>query len=153
MPFRPMRTVALALAFGCAAAMNMPVAMAEQMVSVRGQPVNMRAGPGTHHEVLWELQRGYPLKVLRRQGRWLFVQDFENDKGWVARSLTGRTPHHMVKVTRANLRRGPGLQHPVVGQLSYGDLLRTREKRRDWVRVEGGDGKTGWVARRLLWGW
>lgn len=153
MPISSLRTLTAMLTLLCTALFAMPVAMAQQMVSVRGQPVNMRAGPGTAHEVLWELSRGYPLKVLRRQGRWLFVQDFENDKGWIARSLTGSAPHHVVKVPRANLRRGPGLQHPVVGQFAYGEVLRTREKRREWVRVEGGGGESGWVARRLLWGW
>lgn len=138
--------LALGLSFG-------PAAQAQTMVSVAGSTVNMRAGPGTHTEVLWSLGKGYPLKVVGRQGRWLHVVDFENDRGWVARSLTGRTPHHMVKAEKANIRRGPGLRHRVVAQASYGELLRTREKRQDWVRVEREDGRTGWVARRLLWGW
>ncbi|WP_291088548.1 hypothetical protein [Hydrogenophaga sp.] len=36
-------------------------AMAQNMVSVKGSTLNMRSGPGTHTEVLWELKRGYPL--------------------------------------------------------------------------------------------
>lgn len=128
-------------------------ATAQDMVSVRGKTVNMRSGPGLKSQVLWELSKGYPLKVVRRQGRWLQVQDFENDRGWVARSLTGNTPHHVVKASKANIRRGPGTRHRVIGQAEYGELLRTREKRSDWVKVERQDGQTGWVARRLLWGW
>lgn len=128
-------------------------ATAQNMVSVRGKTVNMRSGPGLKSQVLWELSKGYPLKVVRRQGRWLQVQDFENDRGWVARSLTGNTPHHVVKASKANIRRGPGTRHRVIGQAEYGELLRTREKRSDWVKVERQDGQTGWVARRLLWGW
>ncbi|EWS62991.1 SH3 domain protein [Hydrogenophaga sp. T4] len=69
-------------------------ASAQSMVSVKGNVLNMRSGPGTNTEVLWELRKGYPLKVVARQGNWLKVSDFENDRGWVARSLTGRTPHH-----------------------------------------------------------
>lgn len=129
------------------------VAQAQSMVSIAGSSVNMRAGPGTSNEVLWTLGRSYPLKVVSRQGRWLEVVDFENDRGWVARSLTGRVAHHIVKAPKANIRRGPGLQHRITGQAAYGELLRTREKRQDWVRIEREDGRTGWVARRLLWGW
>jgi SH3-like domain-containing protein len=113
----------------------------------------MRSGPGTGHEVLWVLNKGYPLKVLRRQGRWLEVQDFENDKGWVARALTGRTPHHVVKSRIVNIRKGPGTGYPIIGQAEYGEVLRTRSKRRDWVQVERAEGQPGWVAKRLLWGW
>ena len=32
------------------------------------------------------------------------------------------------------------------------ELLRTREKRADWVRVERSEGVSGWIAKRLLWG-
>jgi uncharacterized protein YgiM (DUF1202 family) len=53
----------------------------------------------------------------------------------------------------ANIRKGPSTRNRIVGSAEYGDLLRTREKRRDWVRVETADGKSGWIARRLLWGW
>jgi uncharacterized protein YgiM (DUF1202 family) len=81
------------------------------------------------------------------------VRDFENDRGWVARALTGSTPHHVVKARTANVRQGPGTQHRIVGKAEYGELLRTREKRSDWVRVERDNGKTGWIAKRLLWGW
>lgn len=130
-----------------------PVAHAQRLVSIEGAEVNMRSGPGTGHEVLWVLNKGYPLKVLRRQGRWLEVQDFENDKGWVARALTGRTPHHVVKSRIVNIRKGPGTGHPIIGQAEYGEVLRTRSKRRDWVQVERAEGQPGWVAKRLLWGW
>jgi uncharacterized protein YgiM (DUF1202 family) len=80
------------------------------------------------------------------------VRDFEGDTGWVARSLTGNTPHHVVKSRVANLRSGPGTQHRIVGKLAYGELLRTREKRAGWVRVERSEGVSGWIAKRLLWG-
>lgn len=128
-------------------------AIAQGMVSVKGTVLNMRSAPGTHGDVLWELRKGYPLKVVARKGQWLQVSDFENDRGWVARSLTGNTPHHVVKARIANLRQGPGTQHRIVGKAEYGELLRTRDKQADWVRVERDNGKTGWVAKRLLWGW
>lgn len=128
-------------------------ATAQNMVSVKGSTLNMREGPGTHTPVLWELKKGYPLQITQRKGSWLKVRDFENDTGWVARSLTGNTPHHIVKSKIANIRSGPGKQHRIVGKASYGDLVRTREKRADWVRVEREGGVGGWIAKRLLWGW
>jgi SH3-like domain-containing protein len=103
--------------------------------------------------VLWELQRGYPLQVVKRKNRWAQVRDFEGDTGWVAASLTGRTPHHIVKVNNANLRKGPGTQHRIVGKASYGELVRTKEKRGGWVRVERSGGTNGWISKKLLWGW
>ena len=127
--------------------------LAQRMVSVTGSVVNMREGPGLRSPVLWELTRGYPLQVVGSKGSWLHVRDFENDRGWVSRSLTARTPYHVVKVPVANLRSGPGLKNKVVGRATYGEVLRTRAQRAGWVRVQRDGGQTGWVARRLLWGW
>jgi SH3-like domain-containing protein len=83
--------------------------MAQNMVSIKGNTVNMRSGPGTHTEPLWELQKGYPLQVLKRQNRWLQVKDFEGDTGWVARSLTGNTPHHVQAAAGTTLDAAPAI--------------------------------------------
>lgn len=148
----PTRTRLAAIGFGLLA-LAASAAHAQSMVSVQGSMLNMREGPGTHTTVLWELKKGYPLKVTQRKGNWLKVSDFEGDTGWVARSLTGSAPHHVVKSPVANIRSGPGTQHRIVGKASYGDVVRTREKRADWVRVEREEGVGGWIAKRLLWGW
>ncbi len=131
----------------------MPMAHAREMVSVAKGEVNMRSGPGTRYDIAWALSRGYPLSVVGRKGNWLKVRDFENDQGWVLRSMTGRTPHHVVKAKVANLRGTPGTRARIVGKALYGDVLRTLERRGDWVKVRHERGTTGWVARRLLWGW
>jgi len=142
-----------ALGLGLAMAAATGIAYAKQMVSVKGSTVNMRAGPGTDSEVLWELERGYPLEVLRRQGNWVEVRDFEDDRGWVSRALVGDSAHFIVKAGTANIRSGPGTRHRIIGQAQYGELLRTLERRQQWVRVQRAGGKIGWIARELLWGW
>lgn len=126
---------------------------AQSMVSVKSSTLNMRSGPGTNHPVIWQIDRGYPLRVIGRKGSWLKVRDFENDLGWVARSLTGKTPHHIVKSKTANIRSGPGTNYRIVGKADYGDLLRTLEKRGQWVKVKRVSGGKGWVSKNLLWGW
>lgn len=128
-------------------------ASAQDMVSISGSTVNMRDGPGLKSTVLWELRRGFPLQVTERRGDWLAVKDFEGDTGWVARSLTSDEPHHIVTSKILNVRSGPGTNNEVVTQAQYGELLKTLEKRDDWVRVERETGESGWVAERLVWGW
>lgn len=127
-------------------------AQAQPMVSVAKQAY-LRSGAGTQHEAMWLLDPGYPLVVLGRQGNWLQVRDFEDDTGWIYRPLTGATRHHVVTSATANIRRGPSTRTPVLGQARYGEVLRTLEKREQWVKVKKPGGPTGWVARRLLWGW
>lgn len=128
-------------------------ARAQSMVSIDRPVVNMRAGAGTAHAAKWRLPEGYPLQVLARRDGWLKVRDFENDTGWVLGRLTGREPHVVVKVPVANLRSAPGTRQRIVARADYGEVLRTLERREGWLRVRRDGGRSGWVARRLVWGW
>lgn len=133
-------------------ALGMSRAYAQQMVSIAAEEVNFRSGPGTRHSADWVLGRGFPLKVVGRRGDWLEVRDFENDKGWVLRRLTDSTPYHIVKVKIANMRSQPTTTSRVVGKVSYGDTLKTLERREGWVKVQR-EGLRGWISKKLLWGW
>ncbi len=126
---------------------------AREMISVDRAEINMRAGASTGHEALWTLPRGYPLAVTGRKGQWLKVRDFENDAGWVYAPLVGKKPHHVVKVPVANIRSAPSTSSRIVGTAERGAVLRTVERRNNWVKVQHEGGIKGWVARRLLWGW
>jgi SH3-like domain-containing protein len=126
---------------------------AREMASVDAATLNVRAGSGTKHPIVWELIRGYPLVVIGQKGNWLNVRDFENDEGWVYRPLIGKAPHHIVKSKIANLRSAPNTKSRIVAKTRYGDVFRTVEKRNGWIEVEDESGLKGWIARRLLWGW
>jgi SH3-like domain-containing protein len=128
-------------------------AHAQSMVSVDRPSVYLREGPGTRNEALWKLSRGYPLQVLASKSGWLKVRDFEGDGGWILGRLTAKKPHFVVKVPVANIRRAPSTKQRIVAKAVYGEVLRTLERRRDWVRVRKANGTSGWVSRRLLWGW
>lgn len=52
-------------------------------VIVKGKRANVRTGAGLEHEAIWELERGYPLKALRRRGDWLQVTDGAEVDGWI----------------------------------------------------------------------
>ena len=48
---------------------------------------NVRSAPGTKNRVLFIVDREVPLKVLKRQGRWLQIAHEDGDKGWIHASL------------------------------------------------------------------
>ena len=137
----------------CAAVMLPAAAQAADFVSITGNTVNVRKQPNTRSEVAWELSKGYPLQIEQRQGQWLKVRDFENDTGWIFRPLVGKKAHHVVKGSVVNLRSSPSTRSRIVGKATRGEVLRTLERRSQWVKVQQDGGPRGWVARRLLWGW
>ena len=121
--------------------------------SIAGNSVNIRTTPSTKAEVAWELERGYPLQVPQRTGKWLKVKDFEGSLGWVYKPLTGKQAHHVVKANTANIRKGPGTQYRKVGSLEKYELFKTLDKQSGWVKGKTSEGQVGWVSKKLLWGW
>lgn len=129
-------------------------ANAIHLVSIAGERVNMRSGPGENQAVLWELGEGYPLKVLATKGKWYKVSDFEGDVGWVYRKLVNRTPHLIVKKRVVNIRSGPGTNYRTIGKANYGVVFKTLKRNKNgWVQIKHENGLVGWVKRTLLWGW
>jgi SH3-like domain-containing protein len=128
------------------------------MVSVAGEKVNLRKGPSTQYPVIWELGKGFPLRVIAYEGNWIKVSDFEGDVGWVYKKLVSKKPHLIVKINkkskaRINIRSGPGTKYKVVGKAEYGVVFKTLKRGDGWVKVRHETGLTGWVKRSLLWGW
>lgn len=133
-------------------------ANAIEMLSISGNKVNMRSGPGTKYQIKWQLSEGFPLIILKRSGRWIRVRDFEGTIGWVHRSVTKKSPHMIIKVhknakKRINIRSGPGTKYRIVAKAYYGVVFKTILQKNGWVKVQHENGVTGWIKRSLLWGW
>ena len=101
-----------------------------KMVSIANDLVNMRSGPGKKYSVVWELGKGYPLKVLQTKGEWLKVTDYENDTGWIYKKLVNRTPHLIVKKKIVNIRSGPGTGYKIVRKAQNGVVFQTLERKK-----------------------
>ena len=127
-----------------------------KMVAVRNDNVNMRSGPGLKKKVLWKLSAGFPLKILKRSGKWLKVKDFEGSVGWVHKNVVNNSGHMIVKVQKKtqgkiNIRSKPSTRGKIVAKAYYGVVFKTLEQRKGWVKVRHGK-VTGWIKRSLLWG-
>lgn len=134
-----------------------PSTLLAKMVSISGDNVNLRSGPGTNYSIKWKYGSGFPLKVIQEKGKWLKVQDFENDTGWLHRDLTNGTGHMIVKVNKdknrkINIRSGPGTKYKIVGKAYYGVVFKTIKQQNGWAMVKHESGLEGWVKRTLLWG-
>jgi len=131
-------------------------AVHSEMLSVKGEKVNMRSGPGKRFPVVYEYGKGFPLMVITKKGDWIKVKDFEKDIGWIHKSLLIKKSHMVVKVSsrgKINIRSGPGTNYKRVGEAYYGVIFDSLLTKSGWVKVQHETGLTGWVKRDLLWGY
>lgn len=124
-----------------------------RMVSINAAKVNLRTSPSTTSKVTFVLGQGFPLKVLESKGKWLKVQDFEGDIGWVYAPLTSSKRYMVVKKKLVNIRKRPNRNSKLVAQAKKGVAFRTLKQVRGWAKVKHSSGLTGWVSRKLVWGW
>ena len=135
----------------------LPGSLLAKMVSINGDNVNLRSGPGQNYSIKWKYGMGFPLKVIQEQGKWLKVEDFENDIGWLHSELTSDIGHMIVKVNKEgekkiNIRSGPGTNYNIVGKAYYGVVFKTIKQENGWALVKHESGLEGWIKRSLLWG-
>ena len=100
---------------------------------------------------------GFPLEVVKRSADWLQVKDFEGSTGWVQKNTVNTAQHVVVRANKGtdktiNVRKEPDRKAEVVAQARYGVVFKKLGKKGDWVRVEHGEGVTGWIENSLLWG-
>ncbi len=103
-------------------------ALAREMLSIKDKVVNRRSEPSTESPILWKLEQGDPLQVLKRRGECL-----------------------RARIT--DIRSGPSTHFRVVGKSERYDLLRTGGSKAGWVKVQRVDSVKGWVYKKLLWHW
>lgn len=123
---------------------------AADYVNVSRDGINLRSGPGTKYEVLFELPADYPLKVLETKGDWLKVVDYENDRGYIHKDMTSKSGAVIVKVREANVRKEPSTKAEKVGTVAKDVILKAVEKKGDWIKVTHPK-LTGWIHRKLVW--
>jgi SH3-like domain-containing protein len=120
-------------------------------VAQNGKGANIRSAPLFAADVLRSVPPGFPLAVIERQGKWVLVEDFRERRGWVYAPLLTDLQTVIIKVRKANLRRGPSLIDEIVAQLDYGAIMFIDETRGDWLKVSNPEGPVGWLHRIIVW--
>ena len=126
-------------------------AFAAEYVSVKKDAVNMRSGPDTQSNVVWQVFESYPLEVIKRQGRWAYVVDFEGDKGWIYETLISSKKTVIVNVDSANMRSGPSTEDAIIATVNKGVVFDVLEIKGDWMKLRYKNEITGWMHNSLLW--
>lgn len=129
----------------------LPVAAAERM-AVQSEVANVRSDPGKTGDVLWQMERYYPVIITKKQKPWYRFKDFDGHQGWVHSSLLDSTKTVVVRVRLANIRKGPGTQHAILFDAEKGTPFKVLGDNPDgWIQIQHSDGDIGWVFKSLVW--
>lgn len=122
---------------------------------VRVAKANLRTGPGTSYDVVWEIFKYMPLvKVgVSVSGKWYAVKDVDGDVTWIHRNLlTSRYHCAVVKSETVNVRTGPGTRYrkssisPAKKYYSF----KVEKRKGNWIKIRDEWGGRGWIYRKFL---
>ena len=126
-------------------------AAAAERVAVKAGIANLRSGPGTKYEVLWQVEQYHPFLVVEKDGNWYKVKDFEGDMAWIHNSLLGDISGVITKKTKANVRSEPSTKSRILFTVERGVPFKVLQRKGDWIRIEHADGEKGWIYNTLVW--
>ena len=125
-----------------------------EALCISNNKANLRQGPGTHYEKLWQVFKYMPFREMKKKGSWYRVKDLDGDIYWVHRKLiTKKYKCAVIKNNKTNLRKGPGTKYDLLtwSPVDKYFSMRVLQIKGKWVRVEDGVGDKGWVSRSLIW--
>ena len=121
---------------------------------IKKEKANLRTGPGTKYEKLWQVFQYMPFKLLSTKGNWKQLQDLDGDNYWVHAPLTTQKYKcAVIKNNQTNLREGPGTQYPKVSWAPVDKYfsMKVLKIENNWVHIQDASGDKAWIYRPLVW--
>ena len=122
-----------------------------ERLAVRGSIANIRAGAGTNYPVIWKVEKYHPMEIIKKNEDWYKFRDFENDEGWIHKSLLQKIPSVITTKDNCNVRSGPSTQEEILFIVDKGIPFKELERQESWVQVQHADGEKGWIHKSLVW--
>ena len=139
-------------------------------VTVTGETVNLRSGPGTSYSKTGEALRGDQLTLIEKQGDWYKVKTASGTICYISTAYaqtsnqTASTPDRQetaaspnsgtqkVQVVNGpiNVRSGPGPTFEKIGMVEDQAVYQVVSKKDDWFQISLPGNKTAWVAGWLV---
>ena len=125
-----------------------------RFVSLRTNPVNLRAGPGVRYPVSWVYQRRLlPVEIIDEFENWRRIRDHEGEEGWVHQSMLSGQRTGIVSGDVSPLYKGSTSASAIIAQVSPGVVITVDRcpEQTEYCLVDA-DGIEGWLKRGVFWG-
>lgn len=127
-------------------------ASATDYLTVTTDNANVRTGAGLDYPSSMELFTGYPLKILKKDGEWYQIVDFEKDTGWIHQSIVKKRDTVIVNAASSvNMRSEPSTESSIVADVERGVVMTVLATKGKWTQVRHSSGTSGWIYNPLLW--
>ncbi|MFZ5569998.1 MAG: SH3 domain-containing protein [Thermodesulfobacteriota bacterium] len=122
-----------------------------ERLAVGVQKANVRSGPGSQFDVIWEVEQYHPFEVITKKGEWIRIRDFEKDEAWIHQSLLQKIDTVITSKDQCNVRSGPGSNFDIIFTTEKGIPFKVISRQDQWLQIEHADKDRGWIHQSLVW--
>jgi hypothetical protein len=109
---------------------------------VQTEKLRVMPNRGTNYREIAELKQNDLITVINRVGDWLLIKPPENITCWLSSQFI---ENGVLTGSNVNVRQGPGLNFPVICQISKGDNITVLKTIDNWVQIAPPDSIQAWV--------
>ncbi len=119
------------------------------------QDCNVRRGPGTQYAKIARIKYGTFVYYVGKEKNWYKIRLIPESEelgefGYIREDLLNLSGNELMTNERANVRKGPSTDYVRLAQLPPRTRLTKIGEKKDWVHVRYGQGKTGWIFKKLV---
>ena len=122
-------------------------------VSLKSSESNLRVGPSKNYPILIKfIVSDYPLKIVDEHKEWRNIVDFQNNKGWVHKSLLkGERNGIIISTDKKLIEILNTVNGKNIGQIDIGLIVKLLKCKKDWCLIAKNN-KKGWINKKNIWG-
>ena len=124
-----------------------------RFVSLKSNDVNLRVGPSINYPIeLKYIQKNLPVEIIDEFDVWRKIQDHENNKGWIHKSLI-KGERFILTINKngnvKNIYNRPNGK--IVGMIKSNNIINLENCLIDWCYISHID-ISGWISKDSIWG-
>ncbi len=124
-----------------------------RFVSLKSDDSNVRVGPSKNYPILRKyIVKNYPLKIIEEYDDWRKIIDFQNNTGWVHKSIIkGERYGIIISEKKNNINIHNTSKGKIIGQVTINSIVSVPKCKLSWCFVSINN-QGGWVEKKNIWG-
>ena len=124
-----------------------------RFVSLKSNDSNIRVGPSMNYPILLKyITYDFPLKVVEEYEDWRKIIDFDDNTGWIHKSLIkGERTGIILSSDYNKIKMYNTISGRMIGEIEVGSIVVIPKCKTNWCFIKIKDHK-GWINKKFIWG-
>ena len=122
-------------------------------ISIKSDQANIRVGPSKNYPIVIKyITKNFPLKVVDEYNEWRKVEDFQNNVGWIHKSLiSGKRTGLIIALKEKHVEVYNSVYGNSIGKIGTQNIVFIEKCKINWCSITFNN-YSGWINKKNIWG-